>query len=263
MKPLFELRASEAQKLEGLFFDLDDTVLDEGELAASTYDALFALKKSGLALVVVTGRPSSWVQVVARMWPVDAAISENGALGFMKVGSRLRCLDGVEAVERQSRRQRLSALAQEMRRQFSELVPTDDVGGRVSDYTFDIGEFQQVEAETVRRAREFARQRGARTTVSSVHLHITFDRVDKAIGALAYAGRTMDVTRARYRYAFIGDSQNDAPCFAAFKTTVGVANCRGRFSIPPRYLTRQKRGAGFVEFATQVCRLRGQGSDHG
>src|SRR5690606_29031989 len=107
------------------------------------------------------------------------------------------------------------------------LVPADDVDGRVSDFTFDIGEHERASEETIATARAIAAGAGARTTRSSVHLHFTFDRSDKATGALAYLRSTGDdETRARQHFAFIGDSENDAPAFAAFSCTIGVANVR-------------------------------------
>ena len=40
------------------------------------------LKKHGIKVktVAITGRPAGWCDHIARMWPVDAVIGENGAL---------------------------------------------------------------------------------------------------------------------------------------------------------------------------------------
>src|SRR5690606_52511 len=111
--------------------------------------------------------------------------------------------------------------------------------------------------ETIQAAQEFAHRAGARTTRSSVHLHYTFERADKATGALGYLCRTGgDPTRGRQRFAFIGDSDNDAAAFAAFSHSVGVSNLRGHFSIPPRYLTERSTSRGFVEFAEILTHWR-------
>lgn len=247
----------EAQRLEGLFFDLDDTLLHEGKLRKHAYAALFHLAQSGLRLMTLTGRPARWAELIARMWPVEAAIAENGALGFAQVGRRVSGFDFLKTEVRLRHRTRLERLVMEARRQIPELSPADDATARVSDFTFDIGEFEQADESTIARARQLARERGARTTRSSVHLHFTFDRADKATGALRYLGLTgVDVTRARARFAFIGDSQNDAECFSGFATTVGVSNLRGRFSVGPRYLTRGATDDGFCEFADVLCTLR-------
>jgi len=104
----------------------------------------------------------------------------------------------------------------------------------------------------------FARSRGARTVRSSVHLHLGFDGSDKAAGAVRAVGYAFgeDATAARARYAFIGDSENDEPAFAAFLISVGVSNLRGRPTCAPKYLTHAERGRGFAEFSDRILTLR-------
>jgi hypothetical protein len=54
---------------------------------------------------------------------------------------------------------------------------------------------------------------------------------------------------------FVGDSENDAPMFGFFDKSVGVANVRrfeGRLASPPKYVTREASGAGFVELARHL-----------
>ncbi len=257
MLSLSQLTAPEALALKGLFFDLDDTLLDQGRLSSAAYEALFDLRACGLDLIALTGRPASWAEVVCGMWPVSAAIAENGALAYVREGAHVRKIDAVHQNEREARARALSELVREAHISLPDLVPAEDVRGRLTDYTFDIGEFETATESTIETARILARRRGARTTRSSVHLHFTYDRSDKATGALALLrGRGLDATSARKLYAFIGDSENDAPMFSAFHTTVGVQNLRGRFSIPPRYQTQSSESAGFIELASYLTHLR-------
>ena len=56
----------------------------------------------------------------------------------------------------------------------------------------------------------------------------------------------------RERWIFAGDSPNDAPLFAYFPHSVGVANVRSfsdRIATLPRYVTVGEAGAGFAELA--------------
>ncbi len=257
MKPIHQITAAEAKNLEGIFFDLDDTFIDEGKLTEHAYSALFRLSEAGLRLIALTGRPAAWGELIARMWPVEAAIAENGAVAYVSEGGRTILSDSAGAEERKRRRAALGQLVQEALSRFPDLVPADDVAGRITDFTFDIGEHHVAKEETIQAARELARRAGARTTRSSVHLHFSFDRADKATGALGYLTRTGgDPTRGRHRFAFIGDSENDAAGFAAFALSVGVHNLRGHFSIPPRYLTDQSSSRGFVEFSRILLQSR-------
>ena len=95
--------------------------------------------------------------------------------------------------------------------------------------------------------------------MSSVHLHVTFDSLDKASGATRFmqARFGWDSTECLSRAAFIGDSENDEACFSAFRTTIGVRNLRGRLTIAPRFMTRGERGAGFAEAARVLVTRRG------
>ncbi len=244
--------------LEGLCFDLDDTLLDHGLLTMNAYAALGRLAQSGLRLIAVTGRPAGWGDVLARQWPVDAFVTENGAISYRREGRSLRRFDPVPEEERARRRRNLASVVAEMFEKFPTLVAASDNELRQSDFTFDIGEERQVDPATVEQMRELAREHGAHSFASSVHFHVTFDGDDKASGTVRTL-RTLwgvDPSVARSRYAYIGDSENDAACFAAFRTTIAVRNFSGRPTIGPRFLTTGERGAGFSEMADRLLELR-------
>lgn len=261
MKPITELPAQEARRLRAVLFDIDDTVLSHGCLSVASLDALYRLKAAGLMLVGVTGRPVSWGHVLTRQWPVDGLVTENGALAVVQRDKRIVTLDRLTEVQRRERRSQLLALVAAVQREFPALVPSDDASSRWADYTLDIGESVVVSPEVVAAVSAFARGLGARVTRSSIHLHLSLEVDDKATGVLAFLSNTygMDPTTSRHECAFIGDSENDGPCFAAFQTTVAVANYRGRPSIRPRYVTRSQMGAGFAEFTERLLLARSFG----
>jgi len=252
------LTQEEAARLRGVAFDLDDTLLDHGRLREATYAALFRLVEHGLDLYGVTGRPAGWADVLARLFPVRAIVAENGAVVCARRGERVRMLDSVDSVTRRMRDQKLEALLGRFRDAFPDFEPADDVRARVSDRTFDIGEYRQLAPERVAEASAFLREQGARVFVSSVHLHATFDYADKASGAVRLLAQDsgLDSTAVRHAYAYLGDSENDASCFAAFAVSIGVANLRGRATLRPRYITSRPMGAGVVEAAEVILRLR-------
>ena len=260
MQPISALTQAEAARLCGVAFDLDDTLLDHGRLAEATYSALFRLSEAGLSLYGVTGRPAGWAEVLARVFPVQAIVAENGAVTCARRGERVVVLDSVEPSERRLRDQHLTELLRGFAQRFPDFEPADDVRARISDRTFDIGEFRQVAPERVAEASAYLREQGARSFVSSVHLHATFDYADKASGAVRVlaADSGLDATAVRHAFAYLGDSENDAACFAAFAVSIGVANLRGRATLRPRYITSQPMGAGVVEAAQVILRLRSE-----
>lgn len=259
MKAIADLDARTAQRLTGLLFDLDDTLLDHGELSEVAYAALHRLRGSGLRLLAVTGRPSGWGEVLANLWPIDGMVTENGTIAVLARGRTVELVDEVDASTRRQRCRQRDALVSDILGRFPGILPAADVHLRRADFTFDIGELRSMAASDVDPIETYARSRGARTVRSSVHLHVCFDGSDKASGAVRAIAHAFgeDPTSARARYAFIGDSENDEPAFNAFLTTIAVANLRGRPTLSPRYRTLAERGQGFAEFAQRIVQLRG------
>jgi HAD superfamily hydrolase (TIGR01484 family) len=264
MKPLTSLTAAEARRLRGVVFDLDDTLLDHGALGEQAYSALFRLRDTGLRLIVCTGRPSGWGEVLVRMWPVDAIVTENGAVGYIRSQGR-----AVVALtpqrDRAASRRELEALGRELCDRWPPAALADDNDARWTDVTIDIGEHRSLPEDSTLAMRSAAEARGVRTFQSSVHLHLTREPYDKASGTIALLALVFgeDPTSARRDYGFIGDSENDAAPFAAFETTFGVANVSPRarsLSIPPRFVASAKMGLGFAEIARELSRLRGDSS---
>jgi len=261
MKPLTALEPDEARRLRGVLFDLDDTLLSRGVLEPAAYGALWGLYEAGLALVAVTGRPSGWAEVLVRHWPLAGCVAENGAVYVVRRGAGIARCDGCDGTERSARRARLARLVERVRETVAEATLTDDVDARVSDVTWDVGERVTLPEARVRAIVHEIEQAGARWSRSSVHLHATFDADDKASGALRFCARELgeDQGAAVVRFAFVGDSGNDAPCFAAFRTTFGVANVRDslpRLRLPPRYVARRAMGQGFAEIAAEILLKR-------
>ena len=82
MKPLSELSLAAARSVRVVLTDIDDTLTTEGLLTAKAYAALEQLHQAGFIVIPVTGRPAGWCDHIARMWPVDAVVGENGAFFF-------------------------------------------------------------------------------------------------------------------------------------------------------------------------------------
>ena len=62
-----------------------------------------------------------------------------------------------------------------------------------------------------------------------------------------------------HAWVYVGDSFNDAPLFAAFHLSIGVANVLEvlpALATPPRYVTRGAEGLGFEEVARALLRQR-------
>lgn len=253
MRPVADLER-EPRRLRGLIFDLDDTLLDHGALREDAYASLFRAREAGLHLIACTGRPAGWASILVRQWPIDFAIAENGAaiVAASKQDGRVSI-----ATQGDARRDELLALANDILARHPSAALADDNVHRCTDVTIDIGEHRVVPTDEAVAMADYARRFGVRTTRSSVHLHLTRSPDDKASGALRALRERFneDATAARSRWAYAGDSGNDAAAFAAFDVSIGVANVRRHLhmlTVPPRYVTNQPMGQGFAEMVRSL-----------
>src|SRR5580765_245362 len=79
MRPLTEMPRSARNAVRGVLTDIDDTLTTRGRLTSQAYAALERLSAAGKLVIPITGRPAGWCDHIARMWPVDAVVGENGA----------------------------------------------------------------------------------------------------------------------------------------------------------------------------------------
>ena len=100
--------------LLGVFCDIDDTLTIDGRLVPEVLAVMAAAQAEGLHIVPITGRPGGWVDHIARAWPVDGVVGENGGLWFWFDGTRLQRRFIQSAAVRSENRARLDALADQI-----------------------------------------------------------------------------------------------------------------------------------------------------
>lgn len=257
MKPVREL---DPRGVEAVLLDIDDTVTTHGRLTAQAYDALERLQRSGRRVIPVTGRPAGWCDHIARMWPVDAVVGENGAFYFWHSGDRLHRRYWDDAATRAAKRARLAALASKIIEAVPGSAIAADQAYRETDLAIDFCEdVPPLPLEAAERIAERMREGGLTAKVSSIHVNGWFGDYDK-----------LSMTRALFRerfgielgarnaaVVFAGDSPNDAPMFGFFERSIGVANVR-RFAPlllhAPKFVTDAPYGAGVAELADHLVR---------
>src|SRR5688572_10065075 len=82
MRQLEEMPAEARRDIAVVLTDIDDTLTGHGRLPAKAYTALEGLKQAGFIVAPITGRPAGWCDLIARQWPVDGVVGENGAFYF-------------------------------------------------------------------------------------------------------------------------------------------------------------------------------------
>ena len=265
MKPLSDW--TPPHSLRGVFFDIDDTLTTEGRLTGQAYAALERLHGAGLTVVPITGRPAGWCDHIARMWPVDAVVGENGAFYFSydrAARKLLKCYRD-DDVTRERNRARLTAVRDQILAAVPGAALASDQAYREADLAIDYCEdVPRLDDRAIDRIVALMRAAGMTAKVSSIHVNGWFGEYDKLgmTRALAQERFAVDLDARRADYVFVGDSPNDAPLFAFFPNSIGVANVRAaahRIERLPAYVTAASGGAGFAEVAGRLLAERTPG----
>ena len=112
MKPWQQFPPDLARTAHTVLTDIDDTLTTHGRLLPDAYAAMARLQQAGLRVIPVTGRPAGWCDMIARTWPVDGVIGENGAFYMWhdNADQRLRCRHWDSDVNLSALSQRLAAV---------------------------------------------------------------------------------------------------------------------------------------------------------
>jgi len=264
MQPLAAMPDSACAAIRGVLADIDDTLSTRGRITAEAYAAMERLRAAGLLFIPITGRPAGWCDHIARMWPVDAVVGENGALYMLRDESagRLRKRYVATEAERAANRRRLADVGESILREVPGAALASDQPYRESDLAIDFCEdVPRLPDEAIDRIIALMRAAGMTAKMSSIHVNGWFGAYDK----LAMTRRLLcdefgvDLDAERDRFIFVGDSPNDAPMFEHFPYAVGVANVRKfawRLTSLPAYVTERESGAGFAELVEYLLAAR-------
>jgi HAD superfamily hydrolase (TIGR01484 family) len=263
-QPLSRFANGARAELRAVLFDIDETLTTAGRLTAEAYGAMARLHAAGLLLAPVTGRPAGWCDHIARMWPVDAVVGENGAFYFRYDAENRKLIKSfmVNAEERLEHRRRLDRLRVEILTAVPGAAVASDQRYREADlaidYCEDVAPLPQGDIDRIVEIFEAA---GATAKVSSIHVNGWFGDYDKLTTTKIMLDECfgIDFETQKARVVFAGDSPNDAPMFAAFPNAVGVANVRdfaSRLSAAPAFVTEARSGAGFAELTDALLEVR-------
>ncbi len=264
MLPLQQLARGVAANMHTVFSDIDDTLTTDGRLTPPAYAALDELRRAGLRVILITGRPAGWCDHIARMWPVDAVIGENGAFYCWHddAARSLRCRHLLGDAERAANTGKLASVRDTILREVPGCAVASDQFCRLYDLAIDFCEdVPALPQAAVERIVDLMEGAGMTAKVSSIHVNGWFGQYDKLSMAhlLLRERYGLELAQERERCMFVGDSPNDAPMFAYLPHAVGVANVAAfaeRMEALPAYVTPSRGGAGFAELAQALIGAR-------
>ena len=264
MRPIADMPASVAGNVRAVLADVDDTLTTGGRLPAVSLAALERLRDAGLAVAAITGRPAGWCDMIARFWPVDGVVGENGAFYFAydSGARRMHRIFAAGDATRAANRARLARVRERVLAEVPGCAVAADQHYREADLAIDVREDAgPLAPEAVDRIKAIFEEEGATAKISSIHVNGWFGDYDKLsmTRRLAADRLGLDVDAERARVIFCGDSPNDAPMFAHFPNACGVANVRdfsGRLEAAPAWIASARGGEGFSEIAGAILSAR-------
>lgn len=255
MKPFHQFPRHLKKDISFLLTDLDDTLTTDGRLLSDVFIAMERLQRAAVKVIPITGRPAGWCDHIARMWPVDGLVGENGAFYFRYDTTGKKMLRRYWKSARERREDRIKL--EKIRREVLENIPgcrvASDQAYREADLAIDYCEdVPPLPPGAVNDIVNAFSAAGAQAKISSIHVNGWFGEYNKlAMTRLLFQEIfSADLDRVRPQVIFVGDSPNDCPMFAFFPHSVGVANVR-RFEkdldAKPSWVARQSGGKGFAE----------------
>lgn len=257
MTPFRDCAPTELRELEFVLCDLDDTLTFNGKLPAASYTAMQQLSESGKAVIVITGRPAGWCDLIARLWPVAGVVGENGAFYFSYKTSSKQMVRHFQRddVQREKDQKRLFSIFSGLREKYPELELSRDQPYRTSDIAIDICEdVEPLDDKIIRDVVDEIEKAGATVKISSIHINAWIGQFSKIEMTEEFFLNEFGIDSKNYRekIMYIGDSPNDETMFNYFDKTVGVSNIvrfASQMNTLPKWITEHPGGFGFAEIA--------------
>ena len=229
MKPIKQLSNAVKKKIRYVLADIDDTLTLNGRLPAVVFAAMERLRAGGIRTVPITGRPAGWCDHIARMWPVDGLVGENGAFYFRYDDAQRKMLRRYFKTDdqRSADRKKLEKLKLEILKKVPGCRVSADQAYREADLAIDYCEdVPALSTEAVDQIVRLFEIAGARAKISSIHVNGWFGEYDKLTMTQMLFAEVFeeDLESVKADVIFIGDSPNDVPMFKFFPHSVGVAN---------------------------------------
>jgi HAD superfamily hydrolase (TIGR01484 family) len=255
MKPFAQFPRNYKKNIRYVLTDIDDTLSIKGRIPSASFTAMEQLQESGILVILITGRPAGWCDHMARMWPVDGLVGENGAFYFRYDESNKKMIRRYYKTEKQrsNDQKKLEKIKQEILQKVPGCRVSADQAYREADLAIDFCEdVPSIPMEDVEKIVRCFKRAGAQAKISSIHVNGWFGDYDKLTMTHLFFKEVFrsDLDKIKEQVIFTGDSPNDVPMFDYFPHSVGVANIvrfKKTIDHKPAWVTENEGGYGFAE----------------
>ena len=261
MKNLEYLSREEAQSVRFLLTDVDDTITSNGRLRPKALNALYQLEEAGIRTICVTGGSAGWADTYIRQWPIEAVISESGAVSLYRESKAIKQFVH-PSINKEGYADRVKEMVRYVLSTEKGAKLSSDQFARIYDVAFDHGsEPPYLEKEGIQRVVALCHEMGASTAVSSIHINAWFGHFDKYLGTKAFFTEILGIDEKEMLAVscYCGDAPNDQVMFSRFPLSFGVGNIvkhQKTMSSLPSYYAQTEGGDGFAEIIKALLEKR-------
>lgn len=255
------VQSFENRDIEYVLCDVDDTLTTKGKLLPQALTSLWNLHDAGFKIIPITGGSAGWADAYLRQWPIDAVISESGAVAFYKSEGRYKRYTN-PTIDQMGYRTKADCLIYDVLKHVKKAKLSSDHFARIFDIAFDYkSELPYLNECEIEKILEIAKTHGASSAVSSIHVNLWFGNYDKFEGTRSFFRDVLllDLEKISSKCVYVGDAPNDQIMFKHFRNSFGVANIKNKLDImkyKPSYIANEDGGLGFNEIADKLISLK-------
>jgi HAD superfamily hydrolase (TIGR01484 family) len=263
LRDLSLLSKEDVGPLEYVLTDVDDTITTKGKLMPEALQALYDLSESGLKVICVTGGSAGWGDTYLRQWPVEAVVSESGAVSLYRKNGVIKQYVHPSIIQ-EGYAKRSNLLIEKVLKEVPGSKLSSDQFARLYDIAFDHGsEPPYLDKKQIQQVVEICRGFGSETAVSSIHVNAWFGQYDKKRGSLSFFQDILGIDEFAFKKVccYCGDAPNDQVMFSYLPLTFGVGNVRehiAAFKDLPSFISQDKYGKGFSQIASALIAAKNQ-----
>jgi HAD superfamily hydrolase (TIGR01484 family) len=245
------------KKIKYVFTDVDDTITLDGKLTVEALGALWKLDDAGIKTICVTGGSTGWADIYLRQWPIEAVVSESGAIALFKRNGKY-CRWTHPSIDSSTYENKRTNLIKAVMEEVPEARLSSDQFSRIYDVAFDHGtEEPKLNEYLINKIETICKSCGASTAVSSIHINAWFGEYNKKIGTLDFMS---DIYEENLKTlidcsVYIGDAPNDQVMFNTFSLSFAPANIykkENELIHKPVYVAKRKGGLGFSQIIDEI-----------
>ena len=263
MRDLSFLSHNEVVSLEYVLTDVDDTITTNGKLRPEALQALYDLSDNGFKVICVTGGSAGWGDTYLRQWPVEAVLSESGAVCLYRENRVIKRYVHPSIIQ-QGYQERSRKLMETVLSEVPGSKLSSDQFARLYDIAFDHGsEPPYLSKEQIEAVVAVCHRYGAATAVSSIHVNAWFGQYDKREGTISFFKDIlgMDAETMKKVCCYCGDAPNDQVMFSYLPLSFGVGNIldhAAEITQFPSYVSHSHGGKGFREIAAALIAAKNE-----